>query len=363
MTDPGTGGVDQERWFRQLDQQVRVLDRERQKFAAVVNQSDTYAFVTDTASTIRWVNRAMSLRGPQGDDGAGWIGRSCRDVCSLFDAHDSPGACASCPVSRALAANNPVHHEFRDAGEGRARTLYLSALPITGMDGQPQEVLVMMQDVSDLMTLRDSEERYRVVTQAASDGIVTIDETGAVIFVNAAMERIFGHAASELVGQPLTQLMPRQLAERHRTGLRRYLESGERRMPWESIQLPALHKSGREIVVEMSFGEYVSNGRRLFTGIMRDITSRRQAEAVLKQTQERLRAVVANSPIVLFAIDATGTFTLSEGRGLEALGLRPGEVVGRSAFEIYAGVPRIVENLKRAQSSEELYTLVSAAGV
>ena len=156
MSDPGTGGEHQERWFRQLDQQVRVLDRERQKFAAVVNQSDTYAFVTDVSRTIHWVNRAMNLRWPRDAETGGWIGKTCRDVCSQFDASLAPGACERCPVRRSLESNDAVHHEFRDACEGRARTLYLSALPIKGIDGLPQEVLVMMQDVSDLMTLRDS---------------------------------------------------------------------------------------------------------------------------------------------------------------------------------------------------------------
>src|SRR5262249_29205934 len=73
----------QKRWFDQLGHQVRVLDREGQKFAAVVNQSDTYAFVVDPSCTIRWVNRTMSLRPPPPGP-AGWPGRGCRDVCSTL---------------------------------------------------------------------------------------------------------------------------------------------------------------------------------------------------------------------------------------------------------------------------------------
>src|SRR5262249_58257424 len=73
----------QKRWFGQLDQQVRVLDRERQKFAAIVNQSDIYAYVVDPTSVVRWVNRTMSVS-HQPPDAPAWPGRTCEQVCSSF---------------------------------------------------------------------------------------------------------------------------------------------------------------------------------------------------------------------------------------------------------------------------------------
>jgi PAS domain S-box-containing protein len=346
----------QERWFRQLDQQVRVLDRERQKLAAVVNQSDTHVFVTDLEGRIRWANRTLSLHASAADGEGSWVGRRCSDVCSRFSSGAS--LCVQCPVTRALQCNDVAHQEFRETVDGRVRTLYLSALPITDVAGHPQEALVLMQDLSDLETLRESEERYRVVTQAASDGIVTIDEDGRIIFANDAIQRIFGYRVVELIGQPLTKLMPPEFVDGHRAGFARYLATGRKGMTWEGIHLPARHQDGREIIIEMSFGEYVKEGKRLFTGVMRDITDRRIAELELKRAQEQLEVVVSNSPIVLFAIDANGRFTLSEGRGLELLGLEPGQVVGQSAFETYAGTPAVVESLRRALGGEEFTTVV-----
>jgi len=70
------------------------------------------------------------------------------------------------------------------------------------------------------------------------------------------------------------------------------------------------------------------------------------AQDQLRETEQRLRAVIDHAPIVVFATDADGMFTLSEGRGLWALGLSPGQVVGRSAFDIYADYPQIVANLR-----------------
>jgi putative two-component system response regulator len=81
--------------------------------------------------------------------------------------------------------------------------------------------------------------------------------------------------------------------------------------------------------------------------------ARRQAEAAALHTSEgRLRAVVAHAPIVLFSINTVGIFTLSEGRGLEPLGLLPGEVVGRSVFDVYRDEPSVLENITRVLAGE-----------
>jgi PAS domain S-box-containing protein len=73
---------------------------------------------------------------------------------------------------------------------------------------------------------------------------------------------------------------------------------------------------------------------------------------------ELLRAVVSNAPIVLFAFDADGVFTLSEGRALEALGLKPGEVVGKSVFDVYKDSPLILDACRRALKGETLTSIV-----
>jgi len=87
----------------------------------------------------------------------------------------------------------------------------------------------------------------------------------------------------------------------------------------------------------------------------------KRAEEALPESEERLRAVISSAPIVLFALDRQGVFTLSEGKGLEALGLKPGEVVGRSVFDVYRDVPEIGENIRRALAGEEFTSIVEVA--
>jgi PAS domain S-box-containing protein len=88
-----------------------------------------------------------------------------------------------------------------------------------------------------------------------------------------------------------------------------------------------------------------------------------QLRVLYEGLEERLRTVVSNAPIVLYALDKEGRFTLSEGKGLEALQLKPGQVVGQSAFELYRDTPEILENLRQALAGNAFYTIVEVHGV
>ncbi len=126
--------------------------------------------------------------------------------------------------------------------------------------------------------LRESEERYRIVTETASDAIITVDDEGLILLVNRAAEKIFGYEAVELLGRDLTILIPDYLREAHLAGFKRYTETGERNITWDGIELVGLHRSGNEIPVEVSFGEFSNRGRHVFTGIIRDITERKRIQ-------------------------------------------------------------------------------------
>jgi PAS domain S-box-containing protein len=148
----------------------------------------------------------------------------------------------------------------------------------------------------------------RVIADTVSDAIITIDEQSTMLFVNRATEKIFGYSRAELLGQSLTMLMPDYLRHVHRAGLEHYLATGQRHISWQAVDLRGLHKSGREIPLELSFGEFTENGRRFFTGIARDVTERHRLERRL-DAQLQVAHILAESdsmaaaaPLLLQAI-------------------------------------------------------------
>ncbi|MCU0842597.1 MAG: EAL domain-containing protein [Thiobacillaceae bacterium] len=92
------------------------------------------------------------------------------------------------------------------------------------------------------------------------------------------------------------------------------------------------------------------------TGMVRDITSEDEAGRALRESEEKLRTVIETFPLILWAIDRDGVFTLSRGAGLKALGLQPDEVVGASVFEQYRDFPEILDDIRRALAGENLVT-------
>jgi PAS domain S-box-containing protein len=94
-----------------------------------------------------------------------------------------------------------------------------------------------------------------------------------------------------------------------------------------------------------------------------ELAQRRQAESLLQENEARLRAILANAPIVLWTLDRNGVFTMSEGKGLAALGREPGQAVGQSVFDLYRDVPQILEGSRRALAGEAFTTRVEVRGV
>jgi PAS domain S-box-containing protein len=154
--------------------------------------------------------------------------------------------------------------------------------------------------------LRESEERYRTVAETAADAIITMDEDSRILFVNPAGERIFGYSRPEMLGHQITMLMPEPLRASHLASLKRYVATGQRNIPWESIEFLGLHKSGKEIHVEISVTTFIKDGKHIFAGIFRDITERKRVEESLRESEARYRALFEGVPVGLYRSTPSG---------------------------------------------------------
>lgn len=206
-----------------------------------------------------------------------------------------------------------------------------SSAPII-TDGQMTGAVVTFHDISESKTqqakLQESEERYRTVAEAASDALITIDEKSRILYVNPATERMFGYTAAELSEMNLTMLMPEKFRARHHAGISSYVRTGERNIPWSAVPATGLRKDGREFPLEISFGEFVKAGKHFFTGIVRDVSERKRAEAELQATQQLYETLANAMPQLVWATDEDGAHFYYNQQWYDFTGLTEEESMG-----------------------------------
>jgi len=134
--------------------------------------------------------------------------------------------------------------------------------------------------------LTASEARYRQLTEGAHDAVVVADERGLITLFNPAAERTFGFTAEEVIGHPLTLLMPEEAHVAHRQGLSRYLATRQATIIGQTVELLGRRKSGEKFPLELSLSAFESEGRLQFIGSIRDQTERQRMRAMLVQNEK-----------------------------------------------------------------------------
>ena len=138
--------------------------------------------------------------------------------------------------------------------------------------------------------LRAAEARLRAVLETAADAIVTTDRDGRIVFWNVAAERTFGYPAEEAAQRNVADLMPERFRDDHVSNLARIAAGGEARLAGKTVEMPGLRKSGAEFPLELSVARWYAGSDVFFTAMLRDITARRQAEALEDAVLEITRA-------------------------------------------------------------------------
>jgi PAS domain S-box-containing protein len=137
------------------------------------------------------------------------------------------------------------------------------------------------------MEHRESEARKHAMLDAAIDAVITIDHTGTIVEANAATEAVFGHSPEHLVGRELAEMIvPPSLRAKHRAGLAK----GEGRIIGQRVETTGLHADGREMPVELTITRIDVPGPAMYTGYVRDITSRVEHEEELRASRARIVA-------------------------------------------------------------------------
>ena len=185
--------------------------------------------------------------------------------------------------------------------------------------------------VSYLVSLRfsayviDVASRSRAVIDSAIDGIVSIDAKGTILSCNPSTERIFHYSAGELIGRNVSVLMPEPHAGQHDKYLENYRRTGVGRVIGVGREMEGRRKDGTLFPVDLSVSAFIINGKRTYTGIIRDISQRKDVERALKTTQSRYDTVIRAMSVGYWRLDLrTGELNWSD---------RSREIAGISADE------------------------------
>jgi len=218
------------------------------------------------------------------------------------------------------------------------------------------------RDVTDRGRAEDvfsvSEERFRFLLAHAPVGAAVADQNGIFEFVNDAYAAFYSYTAAEMVGQPVTMLVEPARRAALAAAYADYVARGIAAQDEYSV----LTRTGeRRTVLSQSVQYLGHDGRPRRATFSIDISARAHLEEALRASEARLRMVISNAPVVVYALDTAGIFTLSDGHALQDIGVAPGALVGRSILDVYHDDPEVLARIRRALAGQPS-SFVSRAG-
>jgi two-component system CheB/CheR fusion protein len=199
----------------------------------------------------------------------------------------------------------------------------------------------------------------RALLDSALDCIITMDANGLIMEFNAAARRVFGYTREQAVGKELASLIiPPAMRERHRAGLRHYLETGEGPVLGRRLEVTALRSDGSEIMVELAITALQMEKRPVFTAYLRDITDRNKGE----EASRRLAAIIESSDDAIITKDLNGIITSWNAAAERLFGYPPEEIIGKPVTTLipldrHHEEPHILGRIRRGERIEHYETV------
>jgi two-component system, LuxR family, sensor kinase FixL len=171
--------------------------------------------------------------------------------------------------------------------DGSFRFYTIACQPLSGPGERPR----LMGLLVDITNQARSHAEMQAILETAVDAIIIIDASGIVETFNTAAAKLFGYNRSEIVGGPITALMPEPHRSNHDRYMQRYLQTGEQQIIGIGRELQGLTKAGRRVPIYLAVSEIMLQGRRRFTGIIRDLSEQQATREALSEQREKLAHV------------------------------------------------------------------------
>jgi PAS domain S-box-containing protein len=261
------------------------LRENQERFSAFMSNLPGVAFIKDGVGKYVFMSeRSEALLGRKAGDLIGRVDEEIwpPEVAAGFRENDR----------RILETGEPLQSIEVTPHKDGSRYWLVNKFPILNRADKIGVVAGIAVDITDWkhaeQAREESEQRFRAVAETANDAIISADHHGMITGWNHAASQMFGHSEEEVMGKPLTILMPPRYRARHLSGLDRFNLTREAHVIGRTVEMEGVRKSGEEFPIELSLSTWEAGGRRFFSAILRDITDRNRSDEELKRTVAEL---------------------------------------------------------------------------
>ena len=321
----------QEETNKKLQQANVTLRESEEKLAVTLNSIGDAVIATDAEARVTLLN-------PLAERLTGWTqaqasGRPIDEIFSIINKETRQPA--TIPVMETLAQGTIqglANHTVLIARDGSECDIADSCAPIRDREAQVVGSVLVFRDVTGeyaaQQALRDNTTLIQTILNTVVDGIVTLHAHGGIVeTVNPAAERMFGYAAAELIGQAFSVLIPELDQDRRNGSLEYYSASEEDRAIGLGREVVGRRRDGSSFPLEIAVSEMWLAGERYFTGILRDITVRKQVEEALLKAGALQNAIFNSANFSSIATDAQGVIQIFNVGAERMLGYTAAEVM------------------------------------
>ena len=323
----------QEKTNTQLQQANVTLLASEESLAVTLDSIGDAVIATDAGARVVRLN-------PVAEELTGWTqaeatGRPVQEVFHIIN--QETRQLAVIPVLDTLAhgtIQGLANHTLLIARDGSECAIADSCAPIRDRSNKVIGAVLVFRNVSKeyevQQALRDSAALVQTILNTVADGIVTIHARGGIVeTVNLAAEHMFGYSAAELVGQNFSQLIPELDQDQRNGSLEYYSASDEARASGLGREVVGRRKDGSAFPLEIAASEMWLGGQRYFTGILRDITTRKQVEEALLKAGALQSAIFNSANFSSIATDAKGVIQIFNVGAERMLGYTAADVMNK----------------------------------
>jgi PAS domain S-box-containing protein len=320
----------------------------------LANENPDAIVITNPGGTVvYWNSRAEALFGYGSTEAVG------RSLNELIDPPDQPAQEREDP-RQTLETGIVTIEAVRQRNDGSLVYVDISSKSVCSVEGKIEFFLSSLKDVTHLKVLRDAKflhSRFGSLLESTPDGIVMVNATGRIVLTNSQADKLLGYETKELRGKLVEELLPERFrgAQADHSGYRAaFFAEPHALATGAGLELYALRKDGSEFPVEISLSPFETEAGVLVSGTIRDITERKRAEEVLRQSEERFRLLVEGvQEYAIFMLSPQGKVA-SWNKGAERLkGYKVDEIIGKHFSCFYTP-----EAIAQGKPEEELQTAI-----